>query len=342
MFTVKYRTKPYVILCYEALFRNLKEGYRTHRKLTEDFNRFNAGYRGEKDVDYNLSLFPHKNFYIFHNIRLKIHNKNFQIDTLIVSKTFLCIVEIKNLAGTIEYDPELHQLVQINGGKITAFQDPVLQAETQKMHLKAWLQQFNMSIPIETLVVSSNPSTIIKIQQDDPVIYRKLIRKESLHLHLKALTDNYTETVLSNIQIKNLNNAILSGDIPHHPNLIKQYNIQKKHLIDGIVCPSCWQTAVERINKKWTCRSCTAEIKLLHERIILDYFLLFNNTITNRQCRELLKIDSPSVMYYLLKSMKLHYVGKNSARKYLAPSIENYPQNSDYPGKHKSVFQLFD
>src|SRR5699024_10853744 len=147
------------ILCYEALFRNLKKQYRSNHTLVENYNRFNAGYRGEKEVDYQLKLFPHKNFLALHNVRLKIHNFYFQIDTLIISEKVIFILETKNLAGIIKYDAEWNQLVQYNRDKQMALQDPLLQAETQKLHLQSWLQQFHLSVPIEFLVVSSNPST---------------------------------------------------------------------------------------------------------------------------------------------------------------------------------------
>lgn len=341
MKVIKHRKKPYVILCYEALFRNLKERYRKNPKLLERYNRFNAGYLGEKDVDFSLMQFPRKNFYVIHDIRLKIHNFHFQIDTLIICDKFICILEIKNIAGIIECDSKLNQLVQINGDKRMALQDPILQAETQKRHLQDWLHQFNISIPLDTLVVSSNPSTIINIKQNDPIIYRKLIRMESLHLHLDQLTEKYTAHPLSIQQIKNLNNLILHANAPLHPDLIKRFNIQERHLHTRISCPKCGQPAITRTYGKWVCQKCSATEIKLHERVILDYFLLYHDTITNSQCRRLLSIDSPRVIYRLLKSMGLKYSGKNSGRIYYAPKVDEYPQDSDFPGKFQSVLDIF-
>lgn len=337
-----FRKKPYIILCYEALFRNLRERYRTNRILIADYNRFNAGYRGEKDIDYNLSLYPHQNFFIFRDIRLKIHNKHFQIDTLIVSEKFICILEVKNYAGEIEYDPELNQLIQRNGDKIAAIKDPIVQAETQKLHLTSWLQKFNIRIPIETLVVSSNPATILRIKQSDPAIYKKLIRTESLHLHLDELNEMYTKSLLTKIQTRKIGDMIINENSPLHPDLIGKYNIQEHHLIQGIPCPSCGNSPMSCLYKKWTCPKCSTSEFKLHERTIFDHFLLFNKTITNKQCRKVLQLNSPKKTYILLKSMNLKHSGKNSARKYHAPHLYDYPQNSDFPGKYKSIFDAFD
>ncbi|MEN1967708.1 NERD domain-containing protein [Lentibacillus sp. N15] len=342
MRTIKYRKKPYIILCYEALFRNLNGRYRTNRKLRENYQRFHAGYQGEKTVDYNLMQFPQKNFFVLHDIRLKIHNVHFQIDTLIIYEKFILILEIKNLAGIIEYDSKLRQLVQINSEKKIALQDPILQAETQKEHLKAWLQQLNISIPIDTLVVNANPSTIINIKQDDPAIYLKLIRNENLHLTLNKITEKYTSKVLLATEISKLSNTILNWNTPLHPNLIKQFNVQERHLKTAITCPECGQPSIKRARGKWVCQKCHTIESNLHEQIILDYFLLHHSTITNRQCRSLLNIDSPRVVYKLLNSLSLKYTGQNSARIYYAPELDDYPQDTIFPGKFQSILDTFD
>lgn len=340
--TIKYRKKPGVLLCYEALFRNLKEQYRNNRTLMESYNRYRAGYQGEMEVDYHLKQFPHEKRFVLHNIRLRIRNIYFQIDTLIMNENTIIILEAKNLSGIIEYDSELNQLVQYNKDKKTALRDPILQAETQKMHLQSWLQQFNISIPIDYLVVSSNPSTIINIKQNDPTIYQKLIRTESLHLHLNNLIEKYPVKVLTPRQIKKISSTIMKEDTPLHPNLIKRFNIQERHLKRSISCPTCRQTTMAYTQKKWRCQECNATAKNVHERYILDHFLLFSNTITNSQCRRLLHISSQRIIYNFLQTMALAYKGDNKGRVYLAPKMDDYPQESDFPGKYKSILDSFD
>lgn len=333
-----FRRKPFVILCYEALFRNLKEQYRTNEIVLADYNRFYAGFRGEKDIDYNLSIYPHQDFFILHDIRLQIYNSHFQIDTLILSKRFICILEIKNWQGELEYNSDLHQLVQKIGDKKIAIKDPIRQAEVQKAHLKMWLKKHGIEIPIETLVVISNPATIINVNPGDPTIFNKLIRTESLHLSLTRLNELRTREILTNSQAIKVKNKLLNENIPNHPDLIKKYNITPKHLIKGIPCPSCGFNPMERIYKKWSCPKCLRTDSNVHERKILDYFLLHNDTITNRQCRELLQTSSPRIAYIALNSMNLKSTGKNKARKYLAPQVSDFPQNSEFP--NKSIFSL--
>ncbi|WP_176555859.1 nuclease-related domain-containing protein [Virgibacillus ndiopensis] len=337
-----YRTKPYVILCYEALFRSLKEKYRTNETLYADFNRYYAGFRGEKEVDYKLALYPHKDFIILHDIRLKIFNNYFQIDTLILTKKFICILEIKNISGELEYDPVLHQLIQKKGENEKGYKDPILQAKAQKENLKTWFQKLNINVPIETLAIISNPATIVRIKDGDTMIYNKLIHTESLHEQLDRLNEKYKEDVLNKSTLKKISNAILMENDPYKPNLLKTYNVYKRHLIIGIPCYNCQHSPMNRSLKKWFCPKCSTVDYKAHERKILDYFLLYKDTITNNECRNLLQTTSPKTAYTILSSMNLKYSGKNSGRKYHAPFLRDFPQDANFLNKNRSILDFND
>lgn len=335
---VRQRKKPYVILAYEALFRRLKEKYRNNEVINNSYQKFNAGFRGEQNVDYKISLYPHDDFSIYHDLRLKNHSYFFQLDTLILTRSFICILEIKNIKGSLSYDSEQQQLTQNVGEKTIGYKDPIQQAETQKRHLSSWLQNDSyFNIPIETLVVTSNPSTIITNIQRDPAFYHKWIHAESLHFHLDKLKSKYTKPILNRQQLKKVNSLILNGNSALRPNLLEKYNIADRHLIQGIPCPGCYHYPMIRKYKTWSCPKCLKQDPNAHKRVILDYFLLQSDTITNKECRDLLHIKSPKSSYISLNSMQLKQTGKNSARKYHAPNPESFPLNSHFPNKNKSI-----
>ncbi|MBP2257388.1 nuclease-related domain-containing protein [Virgibacillus alimentarius] len=333
---VKQRKKPHIILAYEALFRRLKERYRQNEVINESYQKFNAGYRGEKNVDYQISLYPHENFFIFHDLRLGIHSHYFQLDTLILTRNFICILEIKNLKGKLNYDTEQQQLTQETDGKIIRYKDPIQQVELQKRNLEFWLHRNRyFNLPIETLVIMSNPSTIITNIHKDPTFFNKWIHAESIHFFLDNLESKYTNVVLNKDQLKKLNHLLLKGNTPLTPNLFEKYNISNRHLIDGIPCPQCNYYPMVRQYKKWSCPKCANQDSKAHERAILDYFLLYKDTITNKECRNLLQLASPRSAYNILKSMELKQTGKNKARKYHAPI--DFPMDSVFPLKYKSI-----
>lgn len=232
----KHRVKNYIIICYEALFRRLKEQYRNNKRLNDDdYSNHVAGFSGEKKADYTISFYPHKNSMIYQDLRLKNGPYAFQIDNLILSETFILIIENKHLAGELEYNSDSQQLVQKNGNSKKGYKSPIHQAATQKLHLLSWLQTFNFPlIPIETLVVLSNPATILENSQDDPSFFHKFIHLESLPAKLNELYGKYPQQVLDRNRLMQLNEFLLKSDTPQQPNLLTQYNIQEKHLINGI------------------------------------------------------------------------------------------------------------
>nr|WP_255259872.1 nuclease-related domain-containing protein [Lentibacillus sp. CBA3610] len=103
--------------------------------MVSEYKREKAGYDGEKNVDYKLSTYPQKDFFVFQGIRLQNPPFYFQIDTLILSKKVIFILEVKNKQGTFKYDSKQRQLTQEVDGQIKSFKDPILQAEGTKSRI---------------------------------------------------------------------------------------------------------------------------------------------------------------------------------------------------------------
>lgn len=340
---MKERKKPHIILAYEALFRRLKESYRSNTIINSDYQSFSAGFHGEKSVDYKLKILPHKEYLLYYGLRLKNYTAFFQMDTLILTEKFICIVEIKNLKGKLIYDSELEQLTQVADGKEIGYKDPILQAETQKENLKMWLRNHGIpKIPIETLVVSANPSTIITNIHNNSAFNDKFIHAESLPFQLMKLKSKYTKKLLDKRTLKKLNILLLQGDIPLQSNLIGKYGVSDRHLIKGVPCPNCHHYPMDRLYKKWSCSRCSYTGLMEHERVILDFFLLYHHTITNSECRKILHISSRASAYTFLNSMKIDKEGNTNARKYYAPHPDEFPQNSSIPVKKRSVLESSD
>ncbi|GGA64474.1 nuclease-related domain-containing protein [Ornithinibacillus halotolerans] len=333
------RYKPYNILCFEALFRALKPQYRNNQVLLNDFSNEVAGFQGEKYTDYMVSIYPHKNAHLFRGLRLRLGPYHFQMDTLIVTSTFLLILETKNWKSEVEYDPSTHQTTQNDGSKKKGFKSPVLQANNQKLQLASWLQKHRFPpIPIETIAVLSNSSTILTYKGESNEIQNKFIHLDNLPSIFDQHYTNYTKPIVNQATITKLNHMLRKSHTPYKPDYLSKYGITNQYLVRGIVCNNCDHYPLIYSSRTWHCSNCGKKNKLAHEQKILDYFLLHKPTITNRECRELLQIDSPKVVYRLLNSMNLRYSGKNLGRKYLAPKLEEYPQELNFPMK-RNIFQ---
>ncbi|SDQ13702.1 nuclease-related domain-containing protein [Virgibacillus salinus] len=338
--SLKNRFKNYDLLAYEAVFRQLLEDYWKSDSIISAYKKEKAGYDGEKNVDYKLSTYPQKDLIVFQGIRLPNPPFYFQIDTLILTRNLIYILEVKNYQGKFQYDSKLQQLTQEVDGKATAYKDPILQAEAQKTHLQQWLEKHGIyNVPIETLVVIAFPSTIIENIHQDPEVYKKIIHSESLHQHLNRLSETHTKNILTAATIRKLTKALLHEDQPLHTNILDFHNLSDQHLIKGVPCEKCNHSSMLRLYKKWLCPKCKATAVKAHERKILDYFLLHGDTISNKQCRELLQVG-PRTAYTILNSMNLSHKGSNSARKYYSPSLNEFPQNSYLPTKMQRHIKL--
>nr|WP_285876798.1 nuclease-related domain-containing protein [Fictibacillus phosphorivorans] len=95
------------------------------------------------------------------NIRILHMGYYFQIDTLLFTKKFLLLLEIKNYTGHIYFDDKFGQLVRKLNDKLDYFEDPLEQVR-QKYHLLQILKKKKFpDIPIEHLIVFSNKNSFV-------------------------------------------------------------------------------------------------------------------------------------------------------------------------------------
>ena len=82
----------------------------------------------------------------------------------------------------------------------------------------------------------------------------------------------------------------------------------------------------------WYCQSCQSQCKNAHVRALLDYYMLVGDTISNRECREFLNIESQYVAKRLLQKLNLPSTGPDRIRKYdLSTLYWSAPQTERVP-----------
>ena len=137
---IKKRKIPRSILKLQVLLRRLPPHHPQISLIIEELKKRTAGYKGECSLDFPLG-FLEQNFDIFHDLRLEDQSRFFQIDTLLITQKMCLIIEVKNIAGTIYFDPIFRQLIRTKDGKETAFPYPITQLERQELQLKEWFQK---------------------------------------------------------------------------------------------------------------------------------------------------------------------------------------------------------
>jgi hypothetical protein len=247
---VKEREKPILLEQLEALLRRLHHDHQKRRQVLEDYNKKLSGYKGELAINYPLTFLREDQYFVLHDVRLFDGFHFFQMDTLIVSKRFFLIIEVKNIAGTLTFDSESHQLVRTTEGKEEAFPNPVNQVLRHRMQLKNWLENNDfLSIPIETLVVIANERSIIK-SANQHTFPKQVIPAYMIPNKIFELEKKYSNEKIDELDM--IIGALLEDHVPLTPNPLKKYQIQpSSDLIKGVQCPSCLKFPMNRIHGKW-------------------------------------------------------------------------------------------
>ncbi|MBM7587965.1 hypothetical protein JOC86_004540 [Bacillus pakistanensis] len=143
---VKPRDIPLSIMKLKALKSRLPHNHPKISKINEALVISLAGLKGENSIDFPLSFLTDNKYLIFHDLRLEYNQYYFQIDTLLVSKSHILIIEVKNIAGTIYFDQEFNQMIRVKDGIEEAFADPLIQVQRHETQLKSWLKKKNFLI----------------------------------------------------------------------------------------------------------------------------------------------------------------------------------------------------
>lgn len=313
---IKKLEMPLTLQKLQALHRRLPQNHPKYQVIQEKLAKGLAGYKGEMAVEYQLSFLPKDQYLIFHNIRLQEQEHFFQMDFVLLSKEFVLSIEVKNMAGTLYFDPVFQQLVRTQNEKEEAFPDPLIQIQRHKSLMANWLSTHSYpSIPIESLIAISSPYTLLKTSPRNESISRIILHSEALPAKIKKLELTYRKSCLDDKQWRKLGRLIQKKDTPLNADILDQYDIRKDELIRGVICPSCHAFPMGRIHGTWLCPQCHFKAADCHLPALEDYRLLIGGTITNREARFFLDISSLQLAGRLLHHAQSD--GKTKGRIYI-------------------------
>jgi len=312
---VKPREKPLRLKILQALLKRTPLHHPNYHAIKKQLARETAGFKGEQAVNYPLRYVSDKHHLILHDIRLPHQNYFFQMDTLILSSQFFLILEIKNMKGTLFFDPEFHQLIQTYEGQKEVYQDPCAQVDLQVYQFEQWLNQYGfIDIPLVSLVISANSKAILKTNPGNSQVAEKVIRGDALPVKFAQIQKSFQQESVTKGDLKKLVNCLLNKHTPQNPLLLSQFNVTKDQLIKGVFCPHCAHVPISRIHGSWFCSKCRLKSVDAHIGALKDYALLIKSEITNREAREFLQLENAATVTKILKSLQLPYFGVNKGR----------------------------
>ena len=309
------------IQALEALHRRMPELHPKKKYVEEDVRKSVAGFKGEMEVNRHLVRLHNPEYRVFHGLWLsEMYGEYFQMDFLLISPSFFLIIEVKNYAGEIILERDYPQLIQIKNGVTTAYKDPIIQVIRQKNLLVEWLHHNEFpDIPVEYLVVIANQHAIIKASPQHFSIFDVLINSDYLSLKIEKLQQKYRIKTFNQNQLLKLSNLLLTSDSPLHTNILQKYLINENDLLNGVHCPLCFALPMVRKIGNWICHSCGHSSLDAHMPSLKDYTLLKKHTITNKELRLFLGIESETIAQRILAAMDLNFTGLTKNREYMLP-----------------------
>lgn len=311
---IKDWSPPYLLRQLQALHRRLPPHHLKYPLVKEHLLKATAGYKGEESIKYPLTMLDEKKNYIFHDIRLAVEKQYVQFDVLVFSKSYMVIIEVKNIIGTLFFDHHFHQMIRTLDGKEEGFANPLLQLNRQHILMKKWMAANHLpEIPVIPLIVISNPQTIVK--SSDPTLSQMIIHRNYIPLQFQQLEKDNKELRLSTKDVKKMIRSIGNQHTPLKTSILEKYQIRKKDLIKGVHCPECEHLPLSRLKGRWQCLKC-GTYKREAIATLQDYVLLIAETITNSELREFFLIDSTASASRILQSLNVESTGTRKNKVY--------------------------
>ncbi|MBT2679727.1 NERD domain-containing protein [Bacillus sp. ISL-35] len=312
----KKREFPKEITILKVILKRFTLNHQRQIELENKLSRKLAGYKGEKELDYYLSQIDHTNLKILHDLRIPHNNTHFQIDSLLISNTFLLPIDSKNYAGVLDFNPEFNYLLQTLNGFEKVYQDPILQTKIQASQLKSFLMKNQFSPPpIEFLVSVSNSQAIIRNPANSTEVANRVCKTPAVSYKIQSISEKYNKEYLSQKEVKKIVKLLLKSHVPYIPD-IQSMNLPMDKIQIGVQCPDCGLLGMEKIHGSWVCKQCGHLSKDAHIAALKDYFLIFGPHITSRQFSNFLNIPSIHQAKRLLTSMELDISGSKKGTVY--------------------------
>ncbi|WP_223554440.1 nuclease-related domain-containing protein [Lysinibacillus sphaericus] len=297
----------------EMIERRLPKSHAKYDYFQEMLRRTRAGYAGEQRVDKEWQeIYLQHAYYLLHDVQLKVEGGSMhQMDTLFMSQNFVLIVEIKNIAGRVDYMEDNHQFIRVTSdGRVDGFRNPFDQVKRHARFLHRLFQMSGHHLPIETIVVSANPSMIMS----PTFLSQPIIHVSGLAERVEQLFKQHQQVYLSENDLRELSTHILKMHTPTQWTL----DIKVDELKKGALCSKCeYQFVMHYRQGKWCCENCSEVDNLAFNNALKDYRYMYGGFISNSSFQDFFGISCTKTVYKILKSLQLQEIGANKNRQYI-------------------------
>lgn len=315
---IKDRSIPLKILILAAILRRLPLSNEKYQTILDELRRREAGYQGEKSLDFYFRMLPKDKYMILHDLNLPDDEFNLQIDTLLITPAYALVISVKHMAGKLIIDTENEQFTQIVNEKEKGYPYPIAQVERHQKYIKKVLADHGFPpLPVEYLIVFSNSyCTYVVSGPNSRKVKPRTCKADVLLNRIEFFEKSYPNPILTAKELRKLCKLLVKLNTPPTKYLFKKFGIKRSDLLTGVHCPYCGYLPLIRKKQKWHCSRCDKYSADAHMNALMDYFLLYDLKITNKEFREFVHLKSQDVAKRLLHTENLIYSGENRHRIY--------------------------
>ena len=256
------------------------------------------GYKYECQLQFFLDriLYLYHPIVILHDIRIPIGKTSFQIDCLLLTPNFGLIIEIKSSSGKMTFTQNGRYFHYEKGD----MHNPISQVVEQRDRLIDFLKLDKYMI--EHVVCLGNPSVSVSTDDSSEWILDRVIPFDQLKNFISNLYERHPHSIIDKDRIESIGNYLKSN----HQEKIYRFNVNPNLVEPGVICTACFRLGMERTRYSWRCNHCSNVSKNAHNEDILDWFSFKNyRSITNSDCRNFLRVESPTTAHTLLNNCEL-------------------------------------
>lgn len=309
---IKHREKPIKIEGYEALLKRISPTHPKRATVKNSLNNAKAGYGGEERLDEALEFFdppyPHR---IIQDFSLGDGFK-IQVDTVVLTQSCVFLLEIKNIAGKLEFKQNPSALHSISAtGEIKSYKSPITQMNETALRMSKFLKTLGYPLPVANVIIIAHPSQIV---EGAPPNVRVLAAGE-VNVHLSEI--KLPAPVLSIEELHQLGNRLVAVHKEYQPfPLAPKFQIDSSEIEAGVFCPRCILGKMERTQRAWECETCRLVSQDAHAAALQDWFMLIKSTINTAECRDFIGLKNLDAAKRFLIRSGCQPVGGRRYRRY--------------------------
>ncbi|MCT2134627.1 NERD domain-containing protein [Oceanobacillus kimchii] len=300
---IKKRKKPIILNSYESILARLRNDFTEKEIIEQHYSKSHRHFLGMTSVDFSLKAIG-ASYTILHEVYIKVENQYLEVDNLIITPHTIYIIDVNNdiVEPAFEFTSEQIQNVPYKPKLIIEDLFPFQQLEIKKIQLQKWLESQELyNLSIEAFIVISDPKIMMKIMQDTIPMNDSVIMVNKLQQKITDL-EQEKSTHPPIINHEKLGDRLKSVCKKKKINILKKYRIKEGDVLTGVACPECGKLGMLRYNGKWQCQSCKHISKHAHRQALMDYYYIFQRSLTNREAAKWLHVTSRHIVKYLLKS----------------------------------------